>query len=190
MASLTEIVRTAQRRAMTMPVILPGDCIEPPEPYHRFLYWLVHGLQPRHVLELGVKTGTGIGHMLAATDDVQVTGVDVDTRPEAGLIDWVKRSERVTLVEEESLTFLWDLIKSGGFQEFQLVHVDTVHESAYVDQEVDACRMLMKPPGLVCIDDIGLNADMRAWWRDLKTMDDCLDLAGLHVTGYGCVLFE
>lgn len=136
----------------------PGD--------RRALYYLIHALKPRNVLEIGTHIGASTLHIVAALKRLgrgAVTTVDIiDVNSEA-IANWKKfgqsRSPRETLAAfgtADTVTFhardsLRFLRETKGPYDF--IFLDGDHSAAAVYQEVSAALGLLRPGGTILLHD-------------------------------------
>ncbi len=149
-------------------------------PYYRFLYHLSRTLLPKTVVEVGVYKGISLAHIAAgcAGNNSDITGVDHKSH------DWAEalKPYGVGVLIMDSLEFLTKYDRAP----INLLHIDTEHTPEHVNAELEAALPKMAPGGVICIDDITINDDMRHWWHDLPLRR--LSLPNLHQTGYGVIL--
>lgn len=145
--------------------------------YYKFLYFLAKEIQAKTVLELGVYKGTGLGHL--AMGSQLAVGVDHKRGEwEENLKDFLNC--RVEL--SDSLKFLETYLGPP----FDIIHIDTIHESAHVARELELSMTRLSTGSIICVDDIDYSEDMWAWWSKLDLPKrDAMDL---HSTGFGVIV--
>lgn len=146
----------------------PGD--------RRALYYLVRGLRPQTVLEIGTHVGASTVHIATALRDLggpgSVTTVDVvDVNdPHAGfwrqaglahspqhMVDRLGCGDRVQFVRSSSLDFL-----EGCDADYDLIFLDGDHAAETVYREVPRALEALRPGGIILCHDY--YPDNRAFW--------------------------
>lgn len=146
------------------------------EPYYRFLYLMAAMTEGCQALELGVYLGTGLAHLAMGAD--YAIGVDNEKH------DWdenLKPFYNCRIEIADSIEFLENDLTPN----FDLIHIDTIHEPDHVNKELELALKRLKPGGVICIDDVLLNDEMMAWWKDLDLTRNVYK--DLHVTGFGII---
>ena len=117
-----------------------------------FIYGLVVGMEAKKVLELGVNTGESTVAFLEA---LKVTGgrlTSVDIVPCLGarsMIDAYGLSDIWTFVQEDDLTF----VKKWDKGQLDIIFIDTSHEQAQTEKEIEVYEPLVRPGGLLLFHD-------------------------------------
>jgi hypothetical protein len=156
--------------------------LEPVEKYHKFLYYLAQISKPKVVVELGVKHGTGIGHLIAGYPQVLIA-IGVDKQ-------WVELPAHVehdaVLIMNDSVEFL----NNYDGAPIDIIHIDTEHTPEHVEAEMRGAIRHLSRNGVICIDDIWIDDQMKSWWEDCKHGTRKTWLPLLHSTGFGVITNE
>jgi predicted O-methyltransferase YrrM len=135
--------------------------------------WLVSIIKERGYtrgVELGVKRGDTLKHILAECPSVEMVGVDIwQTTPgyEAWDHDEYMRCamavaeaypRRLTLVRE----YTWDAADSFDDASFDFIFVDGDHRTESVLRDIEAWRPKIRDGGLLCGHDVGWDSVQKA----------------------------
>lgn len=163
---------------------------EPSEPYHKLLYHLADWLKPEIMVELGVKDGMGVAHLADGNPRGYVYGLDRILRPDA--ISVSAERNNVDLLCGNSPDDIPPLAKrfwpDWGIG---LAHLDTVHTPEQVAAEIEAIYPFLERNGVICIDDIWIDAQMSHYWMETLLKDKrflTVGSADLHATGFGILV--
>lgn len=152
------------------------------ERYYWFLHYLASLLQPSVIVELGVYQGTSLAHLASGCIEAKVVGVDKDIEEPA--LQSLPPYPNIHIVEQDSVQYLsnyWgDLI--------DLLFIDTEHTPVQAQAELRLAWPHMVNGGVICIDDITISSEMKAWWHGLKV--DKRQFPSLHSTGFGVIIRE
>lgn len=150
--------------------------------YYHFLHQLVKEMGPVKILEIGTDKGDSAAWMAAARADASVITVDQATSdtiferlaPFPNATFWHRNVNDMTLPG--------DLSTHGPFDIF---FEDGEHSGDQVSGEWAHYVPLVKPGGLIIMDDINLPTGIREFW-DAITWPK-IELPHLHNTGFGVV---
>ena len=151
--------------------------------HYRLLVWL--GTHFKYILELGTYRGHSALALAIGADDFKVRGV--------GVLSCDIESHLDVLVDEDlPLTFMVGQschTQIGFFgQPAELIFLDTFHDGTYERVVLKYLRDI-KWKGVLVMDDIFLNNDMREVWSEItERKEDWTDIG--HWSGTGIVYFE
>lgn len=166
-----------------------GDFVSRPAPYYAFLAGLMRVLQLERAFEVGTHyAGATIALAKGVPDgrEALVVTSDVTDLNREG----TDRYPSIVRVHGDSLDPRVVSRVVGAFdRHIDLLYVDTVHSYAQTYENVAVYANRLKPR-LVVLDDIRLNPDMRALWRDLGALGagrlfDVSELVEREHAGFG-----
>ncbi|MBC8066388.1 MAG: class I SAM-dependent methyltransferase [Chlorobia bacterium] len=154
---------------------------DPSNPYYDLLYWVANDFKPSLTVELGTCTG-GSTSNLAAGSENQVISIDVDIRP--GARERLAIFPNIELIHGDTRdpTLAANVAQCGPID---LLFIDTDHVAEQVKAEMSLYGSLVRPGGLILLDDIRMHPCMSGWWDELD--EDKLELPDLHWTSFGAV---
>lgn len=157
--------------------------------HYRLLVWL--GTQFKYILELGTYRGHSALALAIGADDFKVGGV--------GVLSCDIESHLDVLVDEDlPLTFIckteyrleddYHRRVDHAIENADLIFLDTFHDGTYERVVLKYLRDI-KWKGVLVMDDIFLNNDMREVWSEItERKEDWTDIG--HWSGTGIVYFE
>jgi len=143
----------------------PMALSENSQSYYLYLHALVKVLSPQTVLELGTcDGGSAFFMMLGLGPEARLTTVDIGTnRP--WQLEPFRQDPRLRVIVGNDLELSADEV--GGAQTIDLLFIDTLHEEGHVKKELERYLPLVKPGGVIVMDDIRLNEGMERVWMSL-----------------------
>jgi predicted O-methyltransferase YrrM len=205
MTSTTDLSRELLERAMKVgqeldlseccygPPHWSGDFVLTPTSSYSFLAGFVRLLELGRIMEIGTHYG---GSALA-----MVTGLTEERARDARLVtvdvtrlnvEGMARCGQIQRLHGDSLDPAIVARALSGFEDHvDLLYVDTVHTYQQTLENLAVYANRLKPRFII-LDDIRLNDDMRALWRDIGRLDpgpmfDVSDIAERSAAGFGVI---
>lgn len=153
--------------------------------YHKFFYFLTLAVQPRLVVELGTLHGRSAVHLAAGAPNAKVIGIDWDL-PALPYSEKLSAYPNLEIWQGDTTAFGQRTADLGLL--IDVLFIDSTHEAAHATKEFDIYWPLVKPGGILLVDDIYLG-DMRSFWDTVpepKFVDETLHGA----LGFGVCLKE
>jgi predicted O-methyltransferase YrrM len=152
-------------------------------PYYAFLYHVAKALGPVKILEIGTDKGDSACHLAASRPDNHVITVDVSTSQT--ILDRIAPFPNIEFWHDNANDMgLPPRLAARG--PFDIFFEDGEHSGGQVNGEWANYVPLVKPGGLIIMDDINLPTGIREFWDSISWPK--LELSHLHHTGFGVVL--
>lgn len=170
------------------PLALKAMTAEAPttERYNFFLYRLARIFRPVLYVETGTDRGRSALHVACGLDGLITTRViSID-------IEYVCSDElrghalQLGLRNVEARTGD-SVLEAENFapESIDLLFLDSLHTYDHLKRELKVYLPKMQPGGLIVLDDIHINPDMRRCWDEIPL--DKRDVSSLHFSGFGLV---
>jgi predicted O-methyltransferase YrrM len=157
----------------------------PGESYYTFLLLLAERFGIESALEIGTRTGAGALHL--ASGGASVTTIDIDPGC-APRVEALARERGLVAVKgltgDSSRQELRDRLAA---QKFDLVFIDGNHTRASVLADVQNFLPLLRPGGVLLVDDTRLSAEMTRAWNEIGCANK-MELPELHYMGFGVAI--
>jgi hypothetical protein len=129
----------------------------------------------KNVFEIGVYMGHSLAIMLAANNELKATVVDTDGSLPAQAVELLKSKypkSQITFINSDSNVAMDNFTN----EKFDLFHIDGDHNTAKVQQELDACKKFNDGDIMrILFDDIEISSDSFAsLFGDLTVLDKYL----------------
>jgi predicted O-methyltransferase YrrM len=147
-------------------------------PYHRFIFEVSRLLKPALSWEIGSCDGAGAGHLAEGHRDGLVITVDISPDSKKKVDDLFVPN--VVALLGDSIEVL-DKLKWKP--QIDLLFIDGEHSRRQVEAEYLAYRGLMRPGGIILMDDIAFSQEMAQAWDGIS--DPKMALNELHFSGFG-----
>lgn len=153
--------------------------------YYKFLFLVAKTIQPSLTVEIGVCTGRGTAHLASGSPNGVVMGIDPEPWDLSRIL---ARYGNIQLVRERSDSER--ALQAVQDESVDLCFIDSLHDGAYTQRELDLWVPKLKDGGIFLFDDIFLNNSMRHFWDNVGLPKAAL--AGMHLSkgrdvGFGCV---
>lgn len=152
--------------------------------YYKFLPALMNVVKPKQVVELGSAAGTSALMMLSCLP--QDSHLYACSIPEIdGEFRFIKdRHSNLTMIRGDDLDMrIWKDVDLG---KTDVWFIDTDHNFAQVNAELELYSPYFKKGAIVLMDDINLNEEMRTVWDEIEyEKHELNDLHTYERTGFG-----
>lgn len=155
--------------------------LPPGKEHYRLLSYLSHKLQPGETV---LDVGTYLGNSALALSDnphIHVVSYDIESKIPDNI---------VTPKHRENIEFRIGNVLNDmrGLLNVPIIFLDTNHDGTFERQFIGELTRL-RYKGIVLCDDIHLNQEMRAFWRDVALPKMDLTPIG-HFSGTGLIIFD
>ena len=146
--------------------------------YYRFLHALAKEVKPDLMVELGTWKGTSAACLADGNPAGRVVTIELFPRV---LEEEVKRLNIEHLIMD-SMDDSFDL------RNVDILFIDTEHDGLRPRAEYDFWLPRMSKNNIILLDDINLNDEMRAFWAELATPGEKIELPIHGEAGFGLIL--
>lgn len=178
--TLEDLEALARRAPVSDPNLHNPDS----NPFYHFLYHVTNFYRPKSVLEIGTDKGDSACHLAAGCAESQIVTVDQATSPT--IFDRIKPWPNVTFLHFNVNDVVGCPAALQGWAPFDIFYEDGEHSGGQVSGEWAHYVPLVRPGGLIIMDDINLPTGIRAFWDAIGWPK--AEFPWLHDTGYGVVL--
>lgn len=159
-------------------VLVPDEYLNPTAQYYPFLFMVARALDPTLIVELGTGlNGGSTVHLAFGAPNAKVIGVDLhppNSLPCPNVELW---SNDTRLISQK--------VADLGIP-IDLLFIDSTHESEHARLEFDLYGPLLRPGGVILMDDVNM-AGMREFWSSVP--EPKLYHSELHSTcGFGIAI--
>lgn len=149
------------------------------EKYHHFLYLLCEKLKPSFVVELGSYKGTSTKYMAFHSERVLSVDNHISTNTEY----WLNQHPKflnITHIQTDAL-----LAEKYITKPIDILFIDNLHTYDHTIAQYRMYKPYMKSGGLIVVDDITLDDEMKRFWSGVK--EEKVELNSLHHAGFGVI---
>lgn len=150
--------------------------------YYNFLSMLAKEFNPELIIELGTNQGVSALHFRFGNPNSRIISIDIK-QPEKVQKELLRN--QIGCIEMDSVKAAEKIGAPIG-----ILFIDSLHTYEHVKNEYFAFLPKMAKPGIILLDDIFLDDQMRQAW-DLIVHYDKIAIPELHpTTGFGIVLIK
>lgn len=149
-------------------------------PYYVFLYKLAQTMKAKTIVELGVQTGRSTAHFACGAPNARVIGIDIELWD---MDEILQRCPNIKLIKKPSQDV--DLKTQPG--PIDILFIDSDHSYEQVKKEWELYRPLMRPGGVILVDDIYWSDGLTKAWNEMT--GEKHDISFLHdIAGFGAIV--
>lgn len=159
----------AEFRAEFLPCLMPGDelidqqkvPLDQLAEYYRLKYRFALALQPRDLVEIGVRAGYSAWAFLRGSPGARYTGLDAYNNQHGGIDEAIALPWAMKILAGRDATIRRvDTQQLSALPVADFYHVDGDHSAKGVLHDLEMCWRSLRPGGVILVDDLDYIAEV------------------------------